>query len=64
MGAGHSALVAKAWNYTHVLLDQTQLTGGHHDAHRLGALDGLLLELGRALRLRHLLHFSSFRSRC
>jgi hypothetical protein len=34
------------------------------DAHRLGVLDGLLLELGRVLLLRDLLHFASFRSPC
>ena len=46
------------------LLNQAKLLGCHHDAHRLGVLDGLLLELGRVFLLRDLLHFSSFRSRC
>lgn len=36
----------------------------HHDAHGLGVLDGLFLELSRVVLLRHLLHVSSFKSRC
>jgi hypothetical protein len=46
------------------MLDQAELAGRNPDAHFLGPLDGLLLELGRVLLLRYLLHFSSFKSRC
>lgn len=49
---------------TQRLLDQPQFPGGHHDAHCLGVLDGLFLELGRVLLFRYLLHFSSFQLRC
>jgi hypothetical protein len=44
--------------------DKPEVMGSHDDAHRLGVLDGLLLELGRVLLLRDLLYFSSFRSQC
>ncbi len=37
------------------LLDQAQLLGRHHDAHRLSILDRLLLELGCVFLLRGLL---------
>jgi hypothetical protein len=49
---------------TQRLLDHPKLPGSHDDAHRLGVLDGLLLELGRVLLLRNFLYFSSFRSQC
>jgi zinc transporter ZupT len=46
------------------LLDQPEFAGANPYADLLGTLDGLFLELSRVLLLRHLLHFSSFKSRC